>query len=81
MQESVTAKQKRLAETNAAIKVNDSEMKVLRGRIEVDTLALARERAISMRLAYAKEDLEEEIAKSGILAIQKALAPTASPRA
>ena len=77
MQESVTAKQKRLTETTAAIKANDTEMGELRARIEVDTLALARARAVSMRLALAKESLEEEIQQSGILAIQRALAPTA----
>ena len=77
MQESVTAKQKRLTETTAAIKANDTEMSELRARIEVDTLALARARAVSMRLALAKEQLEEEIQQSGILTIQRALAPTA----
>ena len=77
MQESVTAKQKRLTETTAAIKANDTEMCELRKRIEDDTLALARARAVSMRLALAKEQLEEEIQQSGILTIQRALAPTA----
>ncbi len=81
MQESVTAKQKRLSETTAAIKANDLEMATLRDRIAVDTLALARERAISMRLALAKEELEEAIHQSGINEIKRALAPTASRRA
>ncbi len=75
---SITEKQRRHADALAQIEQNDKTMRMLRSRLEADTLELARERAKSMRLANLRDELEQEIADSKILVMKNALMATAT---